>query len=272
MEAAERQKRRQEQLRKYCLDHGSQQEPKKDELENLLVDDENKIIYCTIAKVASTPWKMVLMRLRNNTKVNITETSVHTPSFWKHLSELSQEDRSKRLATHFKFLFVREPLHRILSAYKDKFWGKNRVFTNQFRQSIVRAFRPEDEQVIGVQTNNVTFSEFLQYISTSSNKRVNDSHWHKYEQLCFPCFFKFDFIGSFETLKDDAAFLLKMTGMDNRVRFPRVRPSSASSDFKAGYSGVPYDVVLKFANSRRSDFEMFGYPFPGTLKDIITKV
>lgn len=36
-----------------------------------------------------------------------------------HLSQLSKPIIRRKLATYFKFVFVREPWHRLLSAYRD---------------------------------------------------------------------------------------------------------------------------------------------------------
>ena len=39
----------------------------------------------------------------------------------KPLYNCTEEQRAIRLKTYFKFLFVREPLHRLLSAFKNRF-------------------------------------------------------------------------------------------------------------------------------------------------------
>ncbi len=212
--------------------------------------------------------KRMLLSLRNDSD-KFVKRPVHTPRLWKHLSEYNTWGNSKRLATHFKFIFVREPFHRLLSAYKDKFFGKNRVYTNRFRQTIIKAYRPQDVETVGTKTNNVTFTEFLKYIVTSSNHFARNPHWRKYQHLCFPCTFKFDFIGHFETLADDAAYMLKKAGIDDRVAFPPVRSSSAASDFMTYYSQVPRDIIFKLREVFKSDFEMFGYLFSGPLKSLL---
>ncbi len=262
---AERQKTRKQQLLKYCLEHVNQNPlPRRQQLGHLLVDDDNKYIYCAVPKVASTTMLKMLLTLRNDSD-KYARRPVHTPRLWKHLSEYNTSNNSKRLVTHFKFLFVREPFHRLLSAYKDKFFGKNRVYTNRLRQTIIKAYRPQDVETVGTKTNNVTFTEFLKYIVTSSNYLARNPHWRKYQHLCFPCTFKFDFIGHFETLADDAPYMLKKAGIDDRVAFPPLRSSRADSDFMTYYSQVPRDIISKLGEAFRSDFEMFGYLFPGQL-------
>ena len=263
---------RKQQLKNYCLEHAEQTElpwDNRKELEQFLIDDNNKFIYCTVPKAGSTPMKMTLIRLRNNSGIKITPSSVHSPRMWKHLSEYDTAKLPQHLVTHFRFLFVRDPFHRLLSGYRDKFFGKNKHYTNGFRRMIVRALRPEEVEEVGAETNNVTFTEFLTFILSVSNPLTRDVHWRQIHQLCFPCAFEFDFIGHFETLEEDAAYLLKKAGLDDRVTFPPVRSSQASSDFMTYYSQVPREVIFRLGEAFRSDFEMFGYPFPGPLRSLL---
>ena len=267
------QERRKQQLKNYCLVHNDQKLPweKKRQLEQFLIDDDNKFIYCAVPKVGSTPMRMTMLRLRNDSNLKLTESSVHSPKFWKRLSddEFNTRELSKRLSTHFKFLLVRDPFHRLLSGYKDKFFGKNRRYSNRFRQMIVKALRPQDEEKVATETNNVTFTEFLTYLLSDGNPMIRDGHWKQVENLCFPCAFDFDFIGHFETLQEDADYLLSKAGFNDRVKFPVVRTSQVSRDFLMYYSEVPPEIILKLGEAFRSDFEMFGYAFPGPLKSII---
>ena len=270
---AERQEMRIQQLKNYCLEHSNEKLPwdRKRQLDQFLVDDDNNFIYCAVPKVGTTPMRMTLLRLRNDSRIKLTGGSVHLPKYWRRLSdqEFNETELSKRQNTHFNFLFVREPFHRLLSGYKDKFFGKNRVYTNGYRQLIVRALRPKDEEKVATETNNVTFTEFLTYLLSDRNPMIRDGHWKQAQKLCFPCAFDFDFIGHFETLQEDADYLLSKTGFNDRVKFPVVRTSQVSSDFLEYYSEVPKEIIFKLGEAFRSDFEMFGYAFPGPLKSLL---
>ena len=117
-------------------------------------------------------------------------------------------------------MFVREPFHRLLSGCKDKFVEKNRRYTNLFRQLIVNALWPKDEEKVATETNNVTFTEFLTYLLSDRNPMIRDGHWRQAQKLCFPCAFDIDFIGHFETLQEDADYLLSKTGFHVRLCIP----------------------------------------------------
>ena len=78
----------------------------------MIVEDAHKIIFCSIPKVASSTWKRVLVDLQELKQ----KVYVHQPRLWRRLGEYSEEGQSHRLKNYFKFMFVREPLHRILSS------------------------------------------------------------------------------------------------------------------------------------------------------------
>ena len=140
-EASERQITKKELQREYCLKHSYKTKLVGEDLTFFIVDDENKIIYCTIPKVSSTTWKQVLGVLHGLDK-NMKE--IHRGDLWRWLHQYTEEERLKRIKTYFKFLFVREPLHRLLSAYKDKFMKRNKFASKDARIQIVKAYRPQD--------------------------------------------------------------------------------------------------------------------------------
>lgn len=270
----ERQEVRKQRLKHYCLQHAGQKLPwnnKKQELQNFLVDDNYAFIYCAVPKVASTSWKVALLSLRNiNATKSLSLSAVHHAKHWRLLSQYNPTDLSNRTATHFKFLFVREPFHRLLSSYKDKFLKSvNRDYYKEHRRMIVRAVRPQDEKVAHRDNNNITFTEFLKFILSNSHPFTRDPHWQQIQQLCFPCAFDFDFIGHFETLEEDAAYILAKEQFNNSVTIRSSNPTNTSSDFMRFYSHVPREVIYRLGEAYRGDFEIFDYPFPGPLKSLL---
>ena len=177
--------------------------------------------------------------------------------------EYTEEERAIRIQTYFKFLFVREPLKRLLSAYKNKFIGKDTTVSRSSRISIIKAYRPKD---LNKNKNFVNFSEFIHYYS---NDKSRNQHWRQYEKLCHPCVVNYTFIGHLETLEEDASLLLKMAGIDDRVTFPPVHKSTSSSEVMEYYSKVPTQYITRIGELYRSDFEMFGYDFLGEIQPLL---
>ena len=223
----------------------------------LAVDDEQKFIYCVVSKVGTTTWKSVLARPRgNNPRINRWV-------MWKRLTNYTEEERKTRLKTYFKFMFVREPLHRMVSAYKNKFL-QNPGFTKDIRKEIVKEFRPESYDPDG--KNFVSFPEFIQYFS---DNKTRNQHWRQYEKICHPCVIDYDFIGHYETLEEDAPLLLKVADIKESAKFPPIHKSTSTAQVVDYYSKVPVDVVKRIGELYRSDFEMFGYEYLGPIKQLL---
>jgi len=230
----------------------------------MIVDDENKIIYCTIPKVSSTKWKRVLWSLRGLDK---DKKNIQSLGLWQTLNQYTEEERLQRIETYFKFIFVREPLHRLLSAYKDKFMNRNRKCSKVAREKIVKAYRPQDYKPNEDYNDiNITFAEFIQYFSSHM---PGNEHWQQYEQLCHPCVINYDFIGNLETLEEDASLLLKMAGIDDRVGFPPIHKSTGSDEVLEYYSQVPPRYITRLGELYRRDFEMFGYDYLAPVQPLL---
>lgn len=103
-----------------------------------IVDEEHKLIVCTITKAACTMWRKFMRRLKgfsnwDTSDERITHNYGGKSSGLKYLSDYSEEQAEKlmRDPSYFKAAIVRNPLTRVLSAWKDKFgpdsvhnWGQ----------------------------------------------------------------------------------------------------------------------------------------------------
>ena len=87
------------------------------ELINIIVNEKFKTLYCYIPKVGCTQWKKVMVQLNPSE----SDVWVHDPSNFKFLADYPQNESEQMMKSYFKFLFVREPFKRVLSAYIDKF-------------------------------------------------------------------------------------------------------------------------------------------------------
>ena len=149
----------------------------------LAVDDDLKLIYCVIPKVGTTTWKRAIAKSRE------IQPRINRWILWKRLSNYTEEERNERLKTYFKFVFVREPLQRLLSAYKNKLL-QIPSYTKDLPKEIVQSLRPQDFKP--EEKNLVKFKEFIQCFS---NNMSRDQQWRQYEKLCHPCVIDYSFIG-----------------------------------------------------------------------------
>lgn len=252
---ASRQQERKRQVSAYCKTAVKTSALQPKALNHFIVDNKHKVVYCYIPKVACTTWKKIMAQL-----VGLKSKSVHEQRF-NLLSFHSKAKVRSILQSYYKFLFVREPFERLLSAYKDKFTRKTNVwkkYAKKVKRSVGLRLGTNSSTI--ADNGEITFQEFITYLIDVNSKggRFNE-HWRHYDSLCHPCNINFDYIGHYETLEDDAPYVLHKMAVDQFVSFPPVHFTSTKDDLQRYYSKLPREDIIRLQRIYRRDFEMFGY-------------
>ena len=152
--------------------------------------------------------------------------------------------KSRLHKEQFGFMFVRNPLHRILSRYIDRKVG------NQWH--------------FNLETN---LPEFLQHISSQDYPQSPDSQLF----FCDPCLLKISFLGKWETVKNDLAYLVKnVTALGKVMAYNAKR--NPSEEYLVGQQflthrrmlrqHIPRKLLLQILWTFRLEYLVFGYdPF-----------
>ena len=83
-----------------------------------------QVIYCVIPKGGCTNWKKAILKSiieREVTREEVQDIEFMRRHNFRRLSNYSKSEINQRLKTYFKFLVVRHPMERLLSAYRSKF-------------------------------------------------------------------------------------------------------------------------------------------------------
>lgn len=137
-----------------------------------LIDFQRQFVYSRIPKAANSTVVATLY---------VEETDHDTSKSVRYLKrgeiapvELSREQVSTLTDSFFKFTFVRNPYSRVVSCYLDKFLRPHSVGEKARR-------------LMGMSSGSeVTFTRFLELISTDRG-RLLDAHWARQtELLAFP--------------------------------------------------------------------------------------
>jgi hypothetical protein len=163
-----------------------------------------------------------------------------------------------------KFIFVRHPFERLVSAYKDKFAGDDDFYQKAVGRGIIRKFRKNPSSLSLQKGHDVSFPEFVDFIVNEwkDGRRPLDVHWRPVVDLCLPCAMQFDFIGKFETLNQDVEFLLRKLNESELIRLfadqPKAKTTSSLSrqSMKMLSSQQLNDLHRMFDQ----DLLLFGYP------------
>ena len=147
-------------------------------------------------------------------------------------AEGRKERGRQQFQSYFKFGFVRNPWDRVVSLYE-------RTEALQLR-------------------NEMTFDQFVDWIEYSSATCVHSSP-HRYQLDWFVDpngNVLADFIGKFERLDEDWAFVAQKLGVNEKL--PRQRVNPRTRHYTEYYTPRTRDMI---ANKFRVDIERFGYEF-----------
>jgi len=167
-------------------------------------------------------------------------------------------------------MFVRHPLERLVSTYRDKFTKPAYYYPQRFGRKIIRTVRGANASEESLKRgHDVRFQEMVQYLleprtTLLHDQLLSDNHWRQEHLLCHPCYVHYDFIGHYETLNEDAQAVLQALGIADRVHFPNTDPNNRWKKKTAEVSAqilaeISAEEMHRVKDLYAYDFELFGY-------------
>jgi hypothetical protein len=157
---------------------------------SFLGHDPYDVINCNIPKVASTSIKTAMNNITGDAQLPDLKNDYHYQYHqWKYLQSSGLvdlcneplEDIERRLSNHTKFIVVRHPLKRILSAFKDKLASRDGARMPELVKPVFDFHQRRNEHP---RTANVSFGEFVDFLLAT---KKNNTHWRSFHKTCFPC-------------------------------------------------------------------------------------
>ena len=239
---------------------------------HMLVNDRFKIIGCLIPKTACSSWKFTMVK--SSGKIDMAKVDhemLHSEAFmtsmgWRLLGTYNAVEIRRRLKTYFKFITVRHPFDRLVSAYKDKF----EAMADSYMDGVHARRIKQRYRAVNVTTGRrpggrVTFAEFIRYVLDTEPQNL-DVHWRDYGRLCDPCRVSYDYVVRTETLAADSMAILPRfaASTDDVMPTQNVIRSKEPHSLQGGKSvsligSIAARDVRRLQNLYRHDFEMFGY-------------
>ena len=232
---------------------------------HLLVNEEHKVIYCYIPKVGCSNIKRILLVMQG-TYESIDTAIPHTSND----SELrltnekfSNEQRQYMLKHFYKFMIVRDPLERLVSAYRNKLQKKYNEFFVTLGKKLVEKYRYNSKRRAGPE-DNATFTECVRYLVDNPSWKINE-HWMPYEELCRPCNVEYNFIGSIDNLNRDINYVLSRIQANESKYYLSsrgkvlIKTKQRTASFLKELPMKYFDQLL---TKYKNDHELFDYPLP----------
>ena len=263
----------------------------------LITEKKDLLAYCHVPKAASTSWMLTFADMNLvplNDILRFYKSMQLHDHLYNHFSiKLNHtKDKEENLLKLYKFIFLRHPFERIVSAFHDKFISIKQV--NLMRPFIDYYTRlkgkkkmpkmPRAMQIKWIEKNvDVSFKNFIDFVLYESNQQSQISgpsgHWWPYTDMCKLCETRYDYIGKIETLKDDVRCILdqfpdykSLHRMESRIKKKVNAKGHHSKDMTLEYfSKLPRQKVIELYKMYEDDFAIGGYDYPQKYIDVSLK-
>lgn len=245
---------------------------------HLIVDDKTNTLFCYVPKVACTNFKRVFLGLAGVIQPSDVDTlsgyDVHFTHInrLKFLKDYSRLQKHKKTTTYQKFMFIRDPLERLVSAYRSKLVihpnpDSRAAFLQKIEEFYIQFTQKEKERKVlkKLKDRTITFKDFLYYIRDhlELQGQVNE-HFAPMVTLCNPCKVKYDFVGSYEGLNKEANYIFRKLHIPHQ--FPHRNDNYSSVETKqlveSYYSNLPPDLIRSVWEIFKKDYVIFDIPIP----------
>ncbi len=203
---------------------------------------------------------------------------------------LTTSEKLFRLKSYYKFMVVRNPLERLLSAYRNKIepplvYDRQEKFPEWVKIEILERFRNMElhqwrrtyqEKPYNI---SISFAEFVHHIIEEDVMKVND-HFRPSMDTCHPCLAQFDFYANFRNFSSDVAQLIAKFQTEKRFYKDESLHSSQeqtnrklhhyysqlSHRYRVQLLGKMYDELLfyytLYPSERHTHYELLGIEQP----------
>ncbi|CAI5499235.1 unnamed protein product [Closterium sp. Naga37s-1] len=224
------------------------------------VEEKLKLMVCTMPKVAANSWLMWLRAMLGQPHPEDPILALDPRrAGWHMLTLHFTEQQAVQQVTRpdfFKFTFVRNPFSRVLSAYSNKLVitdtpnnktgpGSREYWNEQFFKYI----RPHWEKVKG-KDDLVSFPDFVKLVAKlmQNHRWRMDRHIASQSDICFMDKIKYDFVGRFENLEEDAKYVVNRFGGDHLDIFNfgvNAHQTRADEKLAKKYDKETYELVKR---------------------------
>lgn len=232
----------------------------------LFFSNKYKILFCQIPKCGTRSQARFLAGIDELVKpadVPTMSEGKATSLIERHLSARranSLGDIVKKIQEYTKVIIVREPLSRLLSAFRNKLEhnARNDQYANLASQLHTKYGNGSGEQVEGAPV--ISIDDFLSYLTEEPGSQ-NDQHWNFYHRLCSPCTIGYDYIIRMSTIDEDMEYIKSRFGIT--VPFPRSYDSFTDNlKVHQYFTKANPLLVNKIFHTYQLDFDLFGFPPP----------
>ena len=179
-----------------------------------------------------------------------------------------KEEALHKLKTYYKFAIIRNPLERLLSAYKNKLENPFNIkfrkkFPDRLKAYILNLY-DRKRLMNWVSLKNYTkdihpsFVHFLKFMSRFTLTSYNE-HFMPFLQLCYPCSIDYDVLINFKSVNYDVYGVMEHLGIPSSYYPMAIAHGNTptSSYMKEYYSKVPSSVKSPLFQKFAQEMEFY---------------
>ncbi|KAK7065346.1 hypothetical protein SK128_015664 [Halocaridina rubra] len=248
------------------------------------IDRQDELAWCPVYKAASTSWLHNFLILGGVDEKHMKNTKDQISHLARKVwPSLDYKDAEKAFRSCLKFMIVRHPFERLVSAYRDKLENTNigkehgvEHFYKKYGRKIVAKYRPpgkglpairysqdmDDPSIPAPKGIEPTFGEFVKYIIATDLVYYADDHWMPYYLHCTPCLLDYDVIAKFETLERDQTYIIKEKHLESKIKpsWKHLTNGIKTADtIKKYFATITKKDLMGLYEKYKLDFELFGY-------------
>ena len=220
-----------------------------------MVSRRHRYLWIINGKVACVTTTLALRELDGNP---FTGGSMWGDEGILTLLDLTIEETEEALTSSqwFRFCFVRNPYHKLFSAYKSKIMNPQAESHYQgIQQEIRELYGYPEADLRGKST--VSFRDFIDFVVKGNHP--HDGHWCVQSRRLMIDFISYDFVGRFESFEDELGAVLQRLNAPEEMleQSPKVHAGkSVRMHPAAAYDRETADLVYA---TFQEDFENFDY-------------
>jgi hypothetical protein len=185
----------------------------RDKFASIYVDESHKIVYCPVTKSASTTFLNLLSDCKepddNDRRATGFRRKYGLPALGR---DYTKEEIIHRIKHYYKFIVVRHPFDRLISAYNYMF--QSNLETVKLMETLNSLSKQYFNETFDKSTNRLKWEQFLYLVAYESHK-FDRPHWRTTMSFCNPCFMPYSGVIRLETLSTDIQPVLKRISANN---------------------------------------------------------
>ncbi len=245
-----------------------------------LVNHDHHFVYCPVPKVICSNMRKAILKVAGLHEIHGHQNGKQTCKVHGNIYRCAKKeygfntnaDTALQILNdnrYFKFILVRNPWSRLVSAYLDKVVRSGHTEIKVVEKIIVQIMAKNNLSYDMNKT--VTFRQFVEYETRKGDMQLNE-HWRP--QSCFVGGHKFDFIAKFENIQDDLKYINSKVGLNFDINFningKTVRYMKNLAR-QGEYFSDCYADELKMIKESCGAFPSYDQFYPPELKELIAR-